>query len=151
MNLSDALNIKSIAINAEVENKAALIELLIDLADKTGKIINKEEAKKETFKREAIMSTGIGKGIALPHAKTNSVTDTICALAILKNPIDFDSMDGEPVKLALMLLGKENAVGAHLRLLSRISRLLGDEALKQKLFDSQTPQEAFEIILSNEE
>ncbi len=141
MKIVDILSINSIRLGLQAENKKYLLERMLDLAMESGRITNREEAKKEVFEREKIMSTGIGKGIALPHAKTNSVSDSVASLAVLGTPIDYDAIDGKEVSIVLLLLGRESNVGSHLRLLSRISRLLNDDDFRQSVLDCSTPEE----------
>ncbi len=151
MRISDILDEKSIKIGLAVDTKEELIDQLIFLTEKQGKIIDKDEVRQEVFEREKIMSTGVGKGIALPHAKTNAISDVCGAIAILKDPIDFDSLDKEPVKIAFLLLGLESNVGLHLRLLSKISRLMNNDSFKSQLLSLNTPKEVIELIKKYEE
>ncbi len=146
MKISEIINIESIKTNLKVENKEELLDILISLADKSGKIKDKAEARREVFERENIMSTGVGKGIALPHAKTNSVSDSVGGLVTLKKPIDFDSLDGKPVKIAFLLLGMESNVGTHLRLLSKISRMMNDEDFKSELLKRENAKEVIDLF-----
>tara|TARA_B100000609_G_C17011552_1_gene328920 strand:- start:184 stop:645 length:462 start_codon:yes stop_codon:yes gene_type:complete len=141
MKISDILAEASVALNVKVDSKSELIEFLLDLAVKSGSVISREDALKEILKREEIMSTGIGKEIAMPHAKTNSVKNSVGALAVLADPIDFDSLDKEPVRIAFLILGREDNVGNHLRILSKISRMFNNDAFKKKILDSRTIQE----------
>ena len=141
MKITDILKKESVKLELEANNKETLLQDMVELAKESGKISNPEEALKELHKREAIMSTGVGKGIALPHAKTNSVEDSVGALTILKNPVNFNSLDGKPVEIAFMLLGRENNVGNHLRLLSKISRLMNNDPFRKKLMSAESPDE----------
>lgn len=151
MKLIDVLDTKSIELNVKINDKTELIKFMIDLAAKTGKLINKDEVLSQVLKREELMPTGIGKGIALPHAKTNSVKDTVCALVTLSEEIDYGSIDNSKVKLALMLIGKENNVGIHLRLLSRISRLLGNQQIIESFKAAKSPAQIISILKESEE
>lgn len=151
MKLKDVLDIKSISLNADISDKKTLLDSLLDLACKSGKIINKEEVRREILKREELLPTGIGNGIALPHAKTNAAKETVVAFMTLKNPIEYGSLDGSKVKLCLLLIGKENNVGIHLRLLSRISRVLGNKEVLLKLQTATNPQQVIDIFSGEEE
>ena len=146
MKISTILAPSTIQVGLKVTNKADLIKALIKLACSTGKVNDPEIVRSEVLKREEIMSTGIGNGIALPHAKTNSVSDMICAIALLDSPIDYNAIDGEPISVAFLLLGRENNVGTHLRILSKISRFLSDESKLQELKNCKTSQEVFNIF-----
>lgn len=146
MKIKDYLDTRSIAINLEVNNKLELLNRMLDLAYNTGKVINKEEALKEILNREAVLSTGVGKGIALPHAKTKFVKDSILSFATLKEPLDYESLDGQPVKIVCLLLGLENNVGAHLKLLSKISRLLNNDILRTELLNAKDNYDVINIL-----
>lgn len=150
MDITSFISTDSIAVGLEVRSKDELIEKLLNLADKSGKITNIEEARTAVLEREKLLSTGIGDGVAIPHAKTQAVSDTICSVAILKKPVDFEAVDGTPVDVAFLLLGRENNVGAHLRLLSRISRFLCNEDKITKLRESKTKDELLNFLDSEE-
>jgi fructose-specific phosphotransferase system IIA component len=146
MKISDILAEASVELNVKVDSKSKLIEFLLDLAVKSGNVISREDALKEILKREEIMSTGIGKEIAMPHAKTNSVKNSVGALAVLNDPIDFDALDKEPVMIAFLILGREDNVGNHLRVLSKVSRMFNNYAFKKKILDSRTKKEILETF-----
>lgn len=150
MKITDILNINSIKVGISVENKDELLKKLIELASASGYILDKKAAFVEVMERENIMSTGVGKGIALPHAKTNAIKGTIGALCILKDPLDYNSLDNKPVRIAFLLLGEENNVGGHLRLLSKISRLMNIDAFRAKLLEAKSPQDALDIFYEYE-
>jgi len=123
---------------------------MIELVSKSSKVRDKEKIRDAIFNRERIMSTGVGKGFAIPHGKTDGITDMVAAFGITENEIDFESLDGEPVRLIFLLVGKENLVGPHLKLLSRISRLLNSEDFRTKLLNAKSPQEIYNLFESEE-
>ncbi len=151
MKISEILNTDSIMVDLNVESKKELLEQMIFLAEKSRKIIDRDEVRQEILEREKIMSTGVGKGIALPHAKTNSITDTIGAVAILSQPVDFNSIDDKPVSIVFLLLGMENNVGNHLRLLSKISRLMNNDSFRGNLLQCRTSNEVLELFIQFED
>ncbi len=150
MKISEILSAGSIKLNYRAASKDSLLNEMMQIANHTGKITDLEEATKQVFKREQIMSTGVGRGIALPHAKTNAVIDAIGVLTILDEPIDFDSLDGQPVKYVFMLLGMENNVGTHLRILSKVSRLMNNDSLRAELDKCNDSNEILNILNSSE-
>lgn len=150
MDITSFITADSVAVGLEVKNKEELIEKLLNLANYSGKITDLSEARNAVFSREKLLSTGIGDGIAIPHAKTQAVSDTICSVAVLRNAVEFDSVDGIPVDVAFLLLGKESNVGAHLRLLSRISRYLCDAEKISRLRVAKNKEELLNL-LSNED
>lgn len=147
----DIIHPESIELNTECKSKNAILEKLVELAAKTGKVTNTQEALKEVFERERIMSTGVGKGIALPHAKTIAVTESVGALITLKKPVDFDSIDNNPVNLVFLLLGKVNNVNTHLKLLSNISRMVNSESVRNSILHAENVNQILELFASSEE
>ncbi len=95
------------------------------------------------------MSTGVGKGFVIPHAKTSSVKGIIASFGKSKNPIEFDALDGEPVYLVFILVGQDNMVGPHIKLLSRISRMMNKDEFREALLNAKSSEEIYEIF--NEE
>ena len=88
------------------------------------------------FGREALMSTGVGKGLALPHARTAAVRETVAAFAVTAEPVDYHALDGQAVRLVFLLCGPEGERGSHITLLSRVSRLMNDDAFRARLQDA---------------
>ena len=150
MRITDILTSNSIVTDLLVKDKSELLNVMIDLAVQTGRVKNRDEVKSEILQRESIMSTGIGKEIALPHAKSNAITDTVAALAILKNPVDYGSLDGDPVSIVFLLVGLENNVGIHLRLLSKISRLLSKDDFRDELKSCKTVDQVIQLFNNND-
>ncbi|OGU11930.1 MAG: hypothetical protein A2X61_13480 [Ignavibacteria bacterium GWB2_35_12] len=151
MRLEEILAVDAIEVNIGVKDKSELLARMVELAAKSGRVNNREEVLKDIIERERLMSTGIGKGIALPHAKTNGVDDTVGSFVILRDVLDFESLDGEPVKLAFMLLGREANVGLHLRILSKISRILNDDEYKERILSMGSGMELIDFFKNLEE
>ncbi len=150
MKISDILSTDVIAVNLDVTDKDDAISKVIELAAKSNKILDKEKVSKTIFEREKLVSTGVGKGFAIPHGKTDSISDVVAAFAITKEPIDFDSIDGEPVRFIFMLIGKENLLNTHIKLLSRISRLMNKDEFRERLLDAVSPEEVHSIFKEEE-
>jgi len=144
--LSSILDSKSIQLNLEIDDKFVLIDNLVDLASNSGKVIDIGKAKFDVKEREDVMSTGVGKGIAIPHAKTESISSTVAAMITLKDGVDYKSLDKKNVNLAFLLLSEPVNIGNHLRLLSQISKLLNNESLRDRILDCQNENEVLEII-----
>ena len=117
---------------------------MIDLIGKSSKVLDKEKVRSAIFEREKIMSTGVGNGFAIPHGKTDAVADIVASFGITAEPINYQALDDKPVRLVFLLVGKENLVGPHIKLLSRISRLMNKEEFRAKLLTLQTPKEVLE-------
>ncbi|MGE5314279.1 MAG: PTS sugar transporter subunit IIA [Acidobacteriota bacterium] len=150
MKISDILDETRILTNMEGDSKSDIINTLIDLVAVSPKVLDKEKVKEAIFEREKIMSTGVGNGFAIPHGKTDAVSDIVAAFAVTKEPIDYQALDEQPVRLVFLLIGKGNMVGPHIKLLSRISRLMNKEEFRKKLLDAPTPKEVMEIFKTEE-
>jgi len=144
MRISDILCEEFVKLNLKGENKNDIINSTIDLLKNSKKILDIDKVKNAIFEREKIMSTGVGNGFAIPHGKTDGVTDIVAAFAITEKPIDYQALDDKPVRLIFLLVGKDNLVGPHIKLLSRISRLMNKEEFRQKLINSSSAEEIIE-------
>ena len=150
MKISEILETELISTKIVGNDKETVLNNMIELISKSQKITDKEKVKEAIFNREKIMSTGVGKGFAIPHGKTDGITDMVAAFGVTENEVNFDSLDGEPVRLIFLLVGKENLVGPHLKLLSRISRLLNKDDFRTKLLLAHTSEEVKELFETEE-
>jgi fructose PTS system EIIBC or EIIC component len=150
MKISDILSPEVIEVKLEVADKDDAIRKIIDIAARSSKITDVNKVTETIFEREKLVSTGVGKGFAIPHGKTDAITDIVAAFVITKNPIDFDSIDGEPVRFIFLLVGKETLLNTHIKLLSRISRLMNKEEFREKLLSAQTKEEVLGIFKEEE-
>jgi fructose PTS system EIIBC or EIIC component len=114
-------------------------------------VIDLEKVRDAVMEREKIMSTGVGKGFAIPHGKTNAVNDILAAFGKTNSPIEYDSLDGHPVYLVFLLVGKDNLVSKHIKLLSRISRMMNKDEFREKLIDAKSAEEILDIFKKEEE
>jgi PTS system fructose-specific IIC component len=151
MKISDILSADVIDVNTDVKDKDDSLNKIIDLANRSGKILDLKKVTETIFEREKLVSTGVGKGFAIPHGKTDAITDIVAAFMITKNPIDFDSIDGEPVKFIFLLVGKETLLNTHIKLLSRISRLMNKDEFREKLLLAKTKDEVLKIFKDEEQ
>ncbi|MBE2279438.1 MAG: PTS sugar transporter subunit IIA [Ignavibacteriaceae bacterium] len=151
MKLSDLLNEKNVIADMSGKDKNEAINELIDLFVDDPKVNDIEKVRKAVFDREKIISTGVGKGFAVPHGKTDAVQEVICAFGRSKEPIDYQALDQRPVHLVFLLVGKENLVSLHIKLLSRISRLMTRDEFRKKLMNANTVKEIIEIFKTEEE
>ena len=150
MKISDILTEDLVVTGMEGKTKEAILNGLIDLLAKSPKVLDGEKVRKAIFEREKIMSTGVGNGFAIPHGKTDAVTDIVAAFAVTADPIDYQSLDEKPVRLVFLLVGKDNLVGPHIKLLSRISRLMNKEEFRQKLLEQNSPREVLDLFRQEE-
>ncbi|HMS64695.1 MAG TPA: PTS sugar transporter subunit IIA [Ignavibacteria bacterium] len=151
MKISELLNENIISTDLECVDKDDAINKVIDLAGNSGLILDIESVRKCVFERENLVSTGVGKGFAIPHGKTEQIKDIVAAFAILKNPIDFDSIDLEPVKFIFLIVGKESLLNAHIKLLSRISRLMNKDDFRDRLSEAKSPGEVLQLFRDEEQ
>ena len=150
MKLSELLNEDRILFNVKFENKEDAITKMVDSLSGDPLIKDLEEVKQAVLEREKIMSTGVGNGFAIPHAKTKGADGFIAILAKLTEPIDFDSHDGKPVNIIFMLIGKETMVSEHIKMLSRISRLMNNDEFRQNLINASSKEEILSLLTSEE-
>ena len=146
MKIRDLLNANSIAINPEIKTKDEAINKLVDLMNNSGNLNDKEEYKKAVLQREELSTTGIGDGIAIPHAKTSAVKKSALSAMILKEGIDYDSLDGEPANLFFMIAATDGADNTHLDVLARLSTMLMDFDFKDKLLNASSEEEFLRLI-----
>lgn len=146
MKIIDLLDEKSIKLNLESKNKSEVIEELVDLVANSGNLNDKENYKKAILAREEMSTTGIGEGVAIPHAKTTSVIKACIAAAVSKEGIDYESFDGSLSNLFFMIAAPDGANNTHLEVLSRLSTILMDEDFRNKLINSTSAREFKEII-----
>lgn len=150
MQLVDVLKEDLIFLNFEAENKEQAIEKFIEALQKTGAIREPEVLKDAIFEREKLGTTGVGGGIALPHARSSAIKDLTVAFFRSEKGIDFKSIDGQPVNLIFVLLAPVSSGGPYLKLLAKISRLLRSDDFRNALLEAVTPAEIINIIQEND-
>jgi fructose-specific phosphotransferase system IIA component len=150
MKISDILEEKLVLTNLSGTTKEEIIDALINVISQSPKVLDKDKVRTAIFEREKIMSTGVGNGFAIPHGKTDAVSDIIAAFGVTAQPIAYQSLDEKPVRLVFLLVGKENLVGPHIKLLSRISRLMNKEEFRTKLLETTTPHDVISAFKQEE-
>ena len=151
MKVYELLETNKILTGFNSEDKNDVINELVDLLKDDKRVVNLEDVRKCVFEREEKMSTGVGKGFAIPHGKTNSVEDILAAFGKSETPIEYNSLDGEPVHLIFLLIGKENLLAKHIKLLSRISRMMNNEEFRKKLVEAESKEEIQKIFQEEEQ
>lgn len=146
MKLTDILKLDKIIIDFKGATKEEIINEMIDLFMGDERVSDIETIRTVVLERESIMSTGVGNGFAIPHGKTNMVKEMVAGFGLLKNPIDFEAIDSKPVNLIFMLIGQEDSVGQHIKMLSRISRIMNQELIRNKLANASSAEEIFQIF-----
>jgi fructose-specific phosphotransferase system IIA component len=150
MKISDILTEDLVVTHLEGKSKRDVIDAMVDIVARSPKVLDIEKVRTAIFEREKIMSTGVGNGFAIPHGKTDAVTDIVAAFAVTAEPIDYESLDEKPVRLVFLLVGKDNLVGPHIKLLSRISRLMNKEEFRNRLLLVPTSHEILELFRQEE-
>lgn len=133
MNIIDLLTTTSIDLDAKVSSKEEAIDHLIKLTMTTGKINNQQLYRKDIFYRESLGSTGVGEGIAIPHAQSEAVDDFALAAMVVKDGVDFDAFDNQKAKLFFMIAASNDGGNDHLKALARLSKMLMDQDFKESL------------------
>lgn len=137
MRIRELLSSQSIALGAKSANKKDIIEKMTVLMEASGNLTDRKQYLKGVLKREAEGTTGIGEGVAIPHAKNAAVKKAGLAAMVLKQTVDFDSLDGEPVKLIFMIAAPDNGENEHLEALSRLSTMLMDDEFRNQLIQAE--------------
>ena len=151
MKITDLLKPQSILLNASPTNKADAIYTLGDLMDKGGNLSDKAEYLKAVFAREESGSTGLGDGIATPHAKSAGVKEAGLAAMVVPNGVDFDALDGQPSRLFFMIAAPEGAADTHVEVLSKLATMVIDPDFKNALIQAATVDRFLELIIAKEE
>lgn len=151
MKISDILNEKTVSVNLDAADKNDAINKMVDLANHSGKVLNLERVRECVFDREKLVSTGVGKGFAIPHGKTNEISDVVAAFGITTTPIDFDSIDSEPVRFIFLLVGKDSLLNVHIKLLSRISRIMNKDEFRGKLLLAKNSADVMKLFEEEEQ
>lgn len=150
MKVSDILNNKVVLAELKSVKKEDVINEIIDLFKNDPRVTDIEKVRDAVMEREKIMSTGVGKGFAIPHGKTSAVTGIIGAFAKTSKEINYGSLDGKPVSLIFLLVGKDTLVSTHIKLLSRISRLMNKDDFRERLKNAETKEEIIQIFTEEE-
>lgn len=146
MRITDLLDKRSISLNGAPKNKQEALDQAIALMKDSDKINDQEAYRKQVYKREEEGTTGIGMGIAIPHGKCNAVDRPGLAAMVIKDGVDFDSLDGEPVDLLFLIAAPDTEDNIHLEVLSKLSMMLMDDGFTQSLKNASSVDEFMEII-----
>jgi mannitol/fructose-specific phosphotransferase system IIA component (Ntr-type) len=146
MHLSELLNENAVTLTLAARDKESCIKELVQLLETAHGVNTRGEILSKVLQRESMMSTGIGNGVAIPHGKTRLLDHLVAACGVSPAGIEFDSMDGEPASLFLLLVSPESLRGPHVKALANVSRLLKEESVRNALRQSRTPQEFLSVL-----
>lgn len=146
--LTDLLPVERIAFGFDALDKDAVLEALVGLV---APAVRDPAALLEAVRaREASLSTGVGDGLALPHAYSDATTEAVAALAVIPEGVDFEALDGAPVRIAVLLAGPPDGRAAHVRLLSRVSRVLGQPEVRRRILAAPNAVAARAVLVDAE-
>lgn len=146
MGFLELLNKDIIKVPLEASTKNTVIEELVNLIDAHGGLKNREQVLREVLKREILCSTGLERGIAIPHAKTEAVEDMVMAVGIAPKGIDFEALDGNPSNLFFLILAPPDQAGPHIEVLSDIARVTKSNAVCRLLLAAADADEVMELF-----
>ncbi len=150
LGIHDLLQRGVVRVKLQGESKDEVLGQLIDLLANHPDVNDYEGMRTAILKRESMMSTGVGKGLALPHAKTSAVDGMVAAFVTTEQPINYDAIDGIPVQMLFLMVSTERAKSQHIKLLSRVSRLMNDDAFRARLLEAKRPRQILTIFQEGE-
>ena len=146
MDLRTVLTPETVELHLKGTTKEEIIDELLDVLVKAGKVTDKEAAKECVLDRERKMSTGMKHGIAIPHGKTDTVSDLVACIGISDTPVDFDSLDQDPCRIFIMTLSPVNKTGPHLQFLAEVSLLFKSADKRAQILDTSDKAEIIRIL-----
>lgn len=144
--ITEILKEKCIILNSELNDKDEVIKELVGLASLSGNITNNDRVLEEVYKREKLMSTGIGNNIAIPHTKSEEITTLTASMMTFVKPVNFDSLDGKKVSIVFLILSNSEELGLHIKALSKISRILHNKNFFEELLNATKNSEVIELF-----
>ena len=148
MRLSELLSPARIRVPLQAADKEGVLRELVEMVGNGGGLL--DEVLGAILERERQFPTGIGYGVAVPHGKTPALAALVVVAGTTPAPVPYETIDGEPVRLFFLLVGPETAAGAHVKALSRISRLVRREPVRSRLLGARTPEEFYRAVCEAE-
>lgn len=150
MNLLDILGVQDIRAPLTATTKRGVIDELVDLLTASGRVTDAKALKEAVWTREQMRTTGIGAGLAIPHGKCPGMPALAMAIGKPANPLDFEAIDGQPVKLVVLLASPPDRTSDHIQALARISRLMTMESFRERIYAAGTSAEIYDLLKSQE-
>ncbi len=150
MKLTEFLPLQLVRVPLVARDKTQAITELVDLLAEHGRTAARDQLLDAILERESQLTTGIGRGFAIPHAKCDAVERLAIAFGRAAEPIDFEAIDGKPVSLIALLASPTNATSLHVEALATLSRMVKNEAALDALLSAQTAEEFYKVIVDNE-
>lgn len=151
MKLQDILTTELIKVPLISLEKTQIIAEMVDMLVKARRIKDRDQVLKAILDREAVLSTGVGDGVAIPHGKAEAAPEIVAALGIARQPVDFEAIDDKPVSLVWLIVGPPSQTGQHLKALSRISRLVHERHFRERLIGAMDADDAYSTIRNEEQ
>jgi PTS system nitrogen regulatory IIA component len=151
MNMKEALRESCVIADLKGNTKTEVLTELISSFKESGLVKDVSKAVEVVLEREKLGSTGIGEGIAITHGKMRGINGILCAFGRSKKGVDFDAVDGKPVHIIFLLLAPEDSAGLHIQMLSRISRILRDQAFRKHLIEQSLSEDLYSEIVGQDE
>jgi len=146
MKLSKFCEEDLVLFDLKAKNKNDAIKELVELASRSNMVRDRDEVLRAVQEREKLVTTGVGYGVAFPHAKTRALKGIVIVFARSDEGIEFQAMDKKPVKLFFLIAAPEDAIGAHLNVMARLSFLMKSEKNREKLLNARTAGEVFMVL-----
>jgi len=144
--ISEILSKESILLNSDSDSKDEILRKIVEIASKSGNVEDVETVYNSVLERENVMSTGIGNNIAIPHTKSSGIKELTAALITFEKPVNFDSLDGKKISVAFLILSKDDELGMHIKILSKISRILHNRSFFDELLTLNKNTEVIELF-----
>ncbi|GJQ28558.1 MAG: hypothetical protein HBSAPP03_04420 [Phycisphaerae bacterium] len=150
MNLLDILGMNDIRAPLVAKDKRGVIDELVDLLASSSRVDDPKALKDAVWTREQMRTTGIGAGLAIPHGKCAGMKTLAMAIGKPASPMDFEAIDGQPVKLVVLLASPPDKTSDHIQALARISRLMTMETFRERIYAASSAAEIYELLRSQE-
>jgi PTS system nitrogen regulatory IIA component len=144
--LGKLLKPELVKMHLEATTKVGAIREMVSILDQAGMLKDSQAAEEVVLERETIMSTGMERGIAIPHGKTDSVDSLVVALGLKPEGLDFGSADGQPTNILIITLSPLSRTGPHIRFMAEISTLLSNDSLRKLILNAKTSQEVVDLL-----
>lgn len=150
MRFRDFLKMEAVRLGLSCDSKNKAIEQLVDVLVTAHQLTERQDILKSVLDREALMSTAVGRGVAIPHGKVDAVQSVMASMAILQPPIEFNAPDELPVQIVILLVASLGETGPHIRALAHISRVLQDDEVRAQLIHAKSAKDVFDILEKKE-
>jgi len=150
MQLSEILSVDCVRSPLTAAEKQGVINELVDVLVAAGKVRDGAALKDAVWSREQTRTTGIGHGLAIPHGKCEGIGELAMAIGKPAEPLDFEAIDKQPVRLVVLLASPPDKTSDHIQALARVSRLMSNESFREKIYAAQTPAEIHELVVAQD-